>query len=205
MPNTRLSRDGRDDARLVKRCREGDAGAFECLVRKYQDPVFGIAYRMVGDREEAKDLAQETFTNAFEGIDTFNSRMPFRAWLYRIGANASIDHLRRRGRVRDIPVEVAAAAGDSYGNQGEYGVVIELPGPETDIPENVSVTNETSGLVWDALEQLPDHYRAAIVLHHMEGVSYAEIGRVLGVPRNTAKTWGHRARGLLCEALEGVV
>jgi len=205
MPNTRLSRDGRDDARLVKRCREGEAGAFEGLVLKYQDPMYSIAYRMVGDCEEARDLAQETFVRAFEGIDTFNIRMSFRAWLYRIGTNASIDHLRRRGRWRDVPVETAVTAGDPAGNRSGYGVVIELPGPETDIPENVSVSNETSGFVWDALMELPDNYRVVIVLHHMEGLSYTEIGRVLGVPRNTAKTWGHRARGLLCKALEGVV
>jgi len=205
MPKTRLSRDGRDDARLVKKCWEGDAGAFESLVRKYQDSVYSIAYRMVGDREEARDLAQETFTKAFEGIETFNTRMPFRAWLYRIGANASIDHLRRRGRLRDFPVEAAVAAGDTRGRRAEFGVVIELPGPEADIPENVSMSKETSGLVWDALRDLPDNYRAVIVLHHMEGMSYSEIGKVLEVPRNTAKTWGHRARGILCEALEGVV
>lgn len=205
MPNTRLSREGRDDARQVRRCREGDTGAFESLVQRYQDPVYSIAYRMVGDREEAKDLAQETFTKAFEGIETFNARMPFRAWLYRIGTNAAIDHLRRRGRARDIPVEVAVAAGDPNGRPGKYGVVIELPGPEAEIPENVSVTNETSDFVWGALTELPENYRAVVVLHHMEGMSYAEIGKVLGVPRNTAKTWGHRARGILCEALEGVV
>jgi RNA polymerase sigma-70 factor, ECF subfamily len=205
MPNTRLSRDGRDDVRLVKRCRQGDTGAFEALVRKYQDPVYSIAYRMVGDREEARDLAQETFVRAFEGIETFNTRMLFRSWLYRIGANASIDHLRRRGRSRDIPVEIAVAAGGAAGGREGYGVVIELPGPDSDIPENVSVSNETSGMVWQALEELPENYRAVMVLHHMEGMSYAEIGRVLGVPRNTAKTWGHRARGLLCESLEGVV
>jgi RNA polymerase sigma-70 factor (ECF subfamily) len=205
MPNSRLSRDGREDVRLVKRCREGDAGAFETLVRKYQDPVYSIAYRMVGDREEARDLAQETFVRAFEGIETFNTRMSFRSWLYRIGANASIDHLRSRGRSRDLPVEIAIAAGDTTGNPARYGVVIELRGPEADIPENVSVSNETSGQVWEALEELPENYRAVVVLHHMEGMSYAEIGRVLGVPRNTAKTWGHRARGLLCESLEGVV
>jgi RNA polymerase sigma-70 factor (ECF subfamily) len=201
-----LSRDGREDARLVKICREGDAGAFEGLVRKYQDPVYSIAYRMVGDREEARDLAQETFVRAFEGIETFNTRLSFRAWLYRIGANAAIDHLRRRkGKWRDVPVEIAVAAGDAAGDQSHYGVVIELPGPEADIPENVSVSNETSVMVWDALMDLPEHYRAVVVLHHMEGMSYSEIGKVLGVPRNTAKTWGHRARGILCEALEGVV
>jgi RNA polymerase sigma-70 factor, ECF subfamily len=205
MPNSRLSRDGREDVRLVRRCREGDASAFEELVRRYQGPVYSIAYRMVGDREEARDLAQEAFVRAYEGIDTFNTRMSFRSWLYRIGTNVAIDHLRRKGRFTDIPVEVAVAAGEPTGGGRGMGIVIELRGSEAEIPENVSLSNETAGIVWDALDGLPDNYRAVIVLHHMEGLSYSEIGKVLGVPRNTAKTWGHRARGLLCETLEGVV
>lgn len=200
-----MSRDGREDVRLVKRCREGDNSAFEELVRRYQGPVYSIAYRMVGDREEARDLAQETFVRAYEGIETFNTRMSFRSWLYRIGTNAAIDHLRRRGRFTDVPVEIAVAAGEAPRGGGGMGVVIELRGSEEDIPENVSLSRETAGIVWDALDGLPDNYRAVIVLHHMEGLSYSEIGKVLGVPRNTAKTWGHRARGLLCETLEGVV
>ena len=205
MPKTRLSRDGREDARLVKRCRQGDTGAFEGLVYKYQDNVYNIAYRMVGDREQARDLTQETFTRAFEGIDSFNTRMLFRSWLYRIGTNASIDQLRRRGKYRDLPVEIAVAAGAGAPEDNGYGVVIELPASEAEIPENVSVSNEIASMVWGALEELPGKYRAVIVLHHIEGKSYAEIGRVLGVPRNTAKTWGHRARNMLCESLEGVV
>lgn len=191
--------------RLVRRCREGDTEAFESLVRKYQDPVFSIAYRMVGDREEARDLAQESFIRAYEAIDSYNSKMPFRSWLYRICTNASIDLLRRRGKVRSVPVEAAVVNGDEQGRAGEFRTTLELAGPESDIPENVSVANEISGYVWDALGKLPENYRAVIILHHMEGISYTEIGDVLGVPRNTAKTWGHRARGLLCEALEGVV
>lgn len=200
MPVSRLAGEGREDARLVRKCREGEPLAFEALVRKYQDPVFSIAYRMVGDREEARDLAQETFVKALEGLDTFNTRMPFRSWLYRVCANASIDYLRRRVKRQPVPVETVAAE-----EPGGYGVVIELRGPEREIPENVSLSNETALTVREALKELPANYRAVIVLHHMEGLSYAEIGQVLGVPRNTAKTWGHRARGMLCESLEGVV
>jgi RNA polymerase sigma-70 factor (ECF subfamily) len=205
MATTRLSRDSREDARLVKGCREGDARAYELLVRKYQDPVFSIAYRMVGDREDARDLAQETFVRALEGIDTFNIRMPFRAWLFRICTNAVIDHLRKYGKVRDIPVEMAVAAGAGPFDGGECAVVIEMPGSDTEIPENISVANETAVTVREALMDLPEHYRAVVVLHHMEGMSYSEISRVMEVPRNTAKTWGHRARALLCDTLEGVV
>ena len=189
---------------MVKDIREGDERAFEALVRKYQDQVFNVAYRMVGDREEALDLAQETFIKAYQGLDSFNTRMPFRAWLLRIGTNSAIDHLRRRGRGRQVPAE-AMAQGQWAPGPANVSLAFDPPGPDKDIPENVSVSNETAGIVQEALSELPDNYKAVMVLHHMEGMSYSQIGAVMGVPRNTAKTWGHRARGLLCEALEGVI
>ncbi|MHB8894671.1 MAG: RNA polymerase sigma factor [Candidatus Geothermincolia bacterium] len=205
MPNKRLSRDGREDARLVRECRDGDERAFEALVLKYQDQVFGVAYRMVSDREEAMDVAQETFIKAFQGLDSFDARMPFRAWLLRIGTNSSIDHLRRRNRSREVRTDGQYPVGDWSAGPANATLAFDPPGPDTDIPENISMSNETAGVVRTALDGLPEKYKAVMVLHHMEGMSYSEIGKVMGVPRNTAKTWGHRARGLLCEALEGVM
>jgi len=202
MPNSRLSRDAREDARLVRECLGGDDGAFEALVLKYQDQVFNVACRMVGD-SEAMDVAQEAFIKAYQGLETYKPAMPFRAWLLRIGTNAAIDSLRRRSRGRDVPSEMMVSAGN--GADGTTAAAFDPPGPDTDNPEAVSVSNETARVVHHALKGLPDNYRVVMVLHHMEGLSYSEIARVMGVPRNTAKTWGHRARGLLCEALEGVM
>jgi len=203
MAEVRLSLDGIQDARLVKASRAGDERAFEALVLKYQDQVFNVVYRMVGDRQEAMDLAQETFIKAFQGLDSFNQGMPFRAWLLRIGTNSAIDLLRRRGRARDVRID-AEGVGEPAArglSPGEF----EPRAPASEIPENVSLARETAEVVTKALEMLPDNYKAVVVLHHMEGLSYSEIGRVLGVPRNTAKTWGRRARGLLCDTLEGVM
>lgn len=205
MPNSRLSRDGREDARLVRECREGDERAFEALVLKYQDQVFGVAYRMVSDREEAMDIAQETFIKAYQALDSFDAGMPFRAWLLRIGTNSSIDLLRRRNRSREVKTDRQYAYGQWMSGPAAGTTAFDPPGPDSDIPENISMSNETAEVVRGALERLPGKYKAVMVLHHMEGLSYSEIGKVMGVPRNTAKTWGHRARGLLCEALEGVM
>jgi DNA-directed RNA polymerase specialized sigma24 family protein len=108
MHSSRLSRDGREDARLVRECRDGDDRAFETLVLKYQDQVISVVYRMVSDREEAMDISQETFIKAYQGLHTFDAKMPFRAWLLKIGTNAAIDNLRRRGRGRDTPPEPLA-------------------------------------------------------------------------------------------------
>ena len=104
----------------------------------------------------------------------------------------------------EVSLEMTYDARD-YTGEGNKARVIEFPARSSEMPENVSVANETSQDVWLALRELPDNYRAVLVLHHMEGMSYAEIARVLGVPRNTAKTWGHRARAILCESLEGVI
>jgi RNA polymerase sigma-70 factor (ECF subfamily) len=202
MPRSRYSREVREDARLVESCRDGEVEVFASLVRKYQDSVYSVAYRMVGDSDEAADVSQETFIKAFESLDTYETRWPFRPWVLRIATNAAIDHLRRR-KNREVPLEMTPEWGrDADGGSAR---VIEFPGRESEIPENVSMANETAEMVHSALAGLPDNYRTVLVLHHMEGMSYREIARVLGVPRNTAKTWGHRARALLCDSLEEVI
>lgn len=196
-----MSKEGREDARLARCARQGDADAFTLLVEKYQDRVYNVVYRMVGDRQEALDLAQDTFVRAFEGLHGFNARKPFGAWLLRIATNASIDRLRRRARTGEMHYAALGGAGaDEAG-----AVVMELPGAEAEIPENVIVRNETADIVQRVLLGLPANYRAVLVLHHMEGLSYTEIAGVLGVPKNTAKTWAHRARKMLVDSLEEVV
>src|SRR5450759_2548063 len=128
MPNSRLSRDAREDARLVRECLGGDDGAFEALVLKYQDQVFNVACRMVGD-SEAMDVAQEAFIKAYQGLETYKPGMPFRAWLLRIGTNAAIDSLRRRSRGRDVPSEMMVSAGN--GADGTTAAAFDPPGPDT--------------------------------------------------------------------------
>jgi RNA polymerase sigma-70 factor (ECF subfamily) len=195
MTPSRLSRDRREEARLVARCRKGDVDAFAALVETYQDAVYRMIYRMVGDREEARDLAQEAFIRAFEGLETFNVRKPFRPWMYRIAANAAIDYLRRQDHPEDVPLEtVFDVAADR-----------ESPVPGPDEPESAALSREVSDTVWRELLRLQVKWRAAIVLHHMEGMNYSEIGDILGVPGNTAKTWAHRAKRELCRSLEGVI
>ncbi|MBN1289547.1 MAG: sigma-70 family RNA polymerase sigma factor [Actinobacteria bacterium] len=198
----KLMLEGREDTRAVRECLQGKIEAFEFLVKKYQDPVYYIAYRMVSNQEEAKDLAQETFVKAFEKLDTFNMKMPFRSWLYKICSNLTIDNLRGR-KGREISVRIANDARETEGGRNMH--LAEFVAPEREIPENVSLSNDISRYVQEALDGLPENYRLVMVLHHMEGLNYAEIGKVLGVPRNTVKTWAHRARGELCGSLKGVV
>jgi len=201
MPYT-LSADALEDARLVRSCRRGDTGAFAELVEKYQDGIYSVAYRMVGDREEARDIAQDTFVKALEGMGRFRERMPFRPWLYRIATNASIDHLRSARRNRQVALESSAG-----GDDAPVARVIRMEPRASlrDGPEQAAIDNELREVVHRAIDELPEKYKAVVVLHHMEGLSYTEVGKVLGVPGNTAKTWGTRARALLCDSLKEVV
>lgn len=195
MTPRRLSRDGSEEARLVVRCRQGEVETFAALVEKYQDGVYRVIYQMVGDREQARDLAQEAFIRAFEGLGTFNVRKPFRPWICRIAANVAIDYLRRQDHPNDVPLEAGYDAGADR----------ESPVPESDGPESAALSREVSDIVWRELLRLQVKWRAAIVLHHMEGMNYQEVGVILGVPGNTAKTWVHRAKRELCRSLEGVI
>jgi RNA polymerase sigma-70 factor (ECF subfamily) len=195
MTPRRLSRDGSEEARLVARCRQGEVEAFATLIERYQDGVYRVIYRMVGDREEARDLAQEAFIRAFEGLGTFNVRKPFRPWMWRIAANVAIDYLRRQDHPNDVPLEAVF----------DVDADREPQVSESDGPESAALSREVSDIVWRELLRLQVNWRAAIVLHHMEGISYSDIGDILGVPRNTAKTWAHRAKGELCRSLEGVI
>jgi RNA polymerase sigma-70 factor, ECF subfamily len=197
-----LSADALEDARLVRSCRRGDLDAFAELVEKYQDGVYGVVYRMTGDREEARDIAQDTFVKALDGMGRFREHMPFRPWLYRIATNASIDHLRSARRTRQVALE-SCAGGDSTPLAGV--VRLEPRASLREVPEQAALDNELREIVNRAIDDLPEQYKAVVVLHHLEGLSYTEVGKVLGVPGNTAKTWGTRARALLCDSLKEVV
>lgn len=200
MPRKTSKRDSREDARLVRSYRQGDGEAFAALLERYEDPVYNITYRMVGDREEARDLAQEAFVRAYERIDSFDPSLPFSAWIYRIATNAAIDHLRRR---KGGQVSIDTAFDD--GQPSALDRAAARAAPDAGLPESVTISNEVSRVVRGAVLLLPENYRAVVVLHHLEELSYSEVGRVMGIPKNTAKTWARRARAILCESLEGVI
>src|SRR5262245_26712646 len=91
-----------EDAELVQACRQGDDDAFGALVDRYQKPIFNVALRMVGDSEDAKDIAQTVFLKAYENLANYDSRFKFYSWIYRIAINESINHLHRRDRVEPL-------------------------------------------------------------------------------------------------------
>ena len=169
------------DAALVQRCRNGDGDGFATLVRRYERPVFNLAFRMLGDREEARDVAQAAFLKALESLHRFDPRYRFFSWLYRIALNEALDVIGRRGRQTEL-TDVHAADDD---------------------PARDAQRADLGAQVRGALAALTPDHRAVLVLRHYQELSYEEIGRVLELPDATVKSRLYEARERLRSRLAG--
>jgi RNA polymerase sigma-70 factor, ECF subfamily len=185
----------RDDKELIARARQGDEAAYRVLLERYERPVFSICIRMVRNREEAQDLAQEAFMKVFAMLDRYNPAYAFSSWLFKITSNLCIDSIRKR-RIDTLPMDqpVETPGGSEYARQYES--------PDDD-PEGVYVKNEKMQQLSEAVDALPPHYRLMIVLRHQQDLSYEEIAETLEVPLGTVKARIHRAREMLKSKLAG--
>jgi len=193
---SRESSDG-EDRDLVRRSLDGNEGAFERLVRRYQAPVLNLAYRIVKDWDESQDVAQEAFVKAYGALNRYDATYPFRVWLFRIATNVAIDHLRRR-RGGTISLDAPRYPGDD--DAGWEIADTDSPGPSDGIE-----SAERREILDVALAKLPPPLRAAIVLRHVEDLSYEEIAATLGVPLGTVKIRIHRGREALARILKRYV
>lgn len=180
----------REDAQLIRRCLKGDQRSYERLLEKYRAPVFSICMRMVRNRDDAEDLAQDVFIKIFNILDRYNPSFPFSSWLYRITSNLCIDFLRKNKRTvysLDKPVD---------GEDGEMSR--QLPSGEIG-PEREMELKEDMVTLENAIKQLPEHYRMIVLLRHQGHLSYDEISETLGIPLGTVKARIHRARKLIVD------
>jgi RNA polymerase sigma-70 factor (ECF subfamily) len=150
------------------------------LVERYQGAVFGLCYRMLGQREDAEDIAQDAFLRAFRSLKGWDAARPLKPWLLTIAANRCRTFLEKRGR---YPVSASAAVESAAETD---------PDPATDLAEELQA----------AIEKLREDYRACFILFHQQELSCAQIGEILGCPEGTVKTWLHRARKELAEHLQ---
>jgi RNA polymerase sigma-70 factor (ECF subfamily) len=183
-----------EDIQLVARARAGDERAFRTLLEKYERAVFSICLRMVRNREEATDLAQESFIKTFGSLDRYNPEYAFSSWLFKITSNLCIDHLRKRRITTfamDDPVE---------SEKGEFTRQYVAPDPP---PDETFSRNEKMQKLEKGIAALPEHYRIMLVLRHQEDLSYEEIAESLAIPLGTVKARIHRAREMLKTILEG--
>ena len=171
---------------LAERSQRGDLDAYGELVQLHQGGVFSVCYRMLGDRGDAEDAAQETFIRAHERLQLFDTQRPFGPWVRRVAANLCINRLqilKDPGLRFDEEIEVAHAASGLS-------------------PEAAMEQIEEGELVWRAVLSLPAHYRAVIELRHFQELNYEEIARTLEMPVGKVKVHLHRARKLLAMRLQ---
>jgi RNA polymerase sigma-70 factor (ECF subfamily) len=182
------------DIELVNRWKNGDDAAFEQLVKRHEQLVFRLLMRMMGNREEAEDVAQETFLSLHRHGRRFRAESRFSTFVYRVAANAALNRRRSlgRGRARLQKLQVRNAAGD------------DLPTSPRN-PEDATAGAELSGRVREALQALTPSLRMPVILYDIEGLSYGEIAKVLGVAEGTVKSRIHRARKALREELRSLL
>ena len=184
------------DQDVVLEARAGRQAAYRELVRRYERPIFSLIYRMVRNREQAEDLSQETFVKALNAIESYRPEYKFSSWIFKIANNVSIDHLRRReldtlsldGSPHALTPEAIQASALQLGDRQETALE-ELE------------AKELGGEIEQAIATLRPEYRACILLRHVEGRPYEEIATMLDLPLGTVKTYIHRARGELRQAL----
>jgi len=182
------------DAELIAQWQAGDASAFERLVRNHERNVFRLLYRMLGSREEAEDAAQEAFLSLHRHGHRFRREARFSTFLYRVAANAALNRRRSRSRARAREIELA--------QRHASGVQIHAAPRD---PEDAAHGVEIQDRVQQALLQLPDELRVAVVLYDIEGQSYKDIADTLDIPEGTVKSRIHRARLGLRERLRELV
>jgi RNA polymerase sigma-70 factor (ECF subfamily) len=170
-----------DDVVWVARCLRGDSSAFEAIVRRYERALFSVAYRLLGDYEDARDATQNALLRAYEGLDTYDPNRRFFSWIYRIAVNECLNARRARRPGEPLSDHLEAAPAD---------------GPL----QNVEAM-ERSESIDAALVRLSEEHRLVVVLRHFADLSYTEISEAIGVPEKTVKSRLFEARQRLGDLL----
>ena len=184
------------DHELVTFARSGSEKAYRELLDRYQRPVFSLVYRMVRDREQAEDLAQETFVKVFNHLENYNPKYKFSSWIFKIASNLAIDTLRKK------TPETVSLDGSRYAQTNEEIESTRISIASSDEnPEQLLESKELGQEIESAIGQLRAEYRTAILLRHVEGRPYEEIAEIMEIPLGTVKTYIHRARTELRDLL----
>lgn len=191
--------DNLSDNELMMMAKDGSEEAFAMVVDRHKAGVTAFIFRMVGNQEDAIDLAQESFVRIFLAIGRYRSDHAFSTYLYRIASNLAISELRKRKRRRLMSL-TWITGGDAGGEE------FEIPIPSTDRgPEDNALDDERRAVIESAILSLPERYRAPIVLRDINDLSYEEIAKALGLGIGTTKSRISRARAMLREKLSGYI
>jgi RNA polymerase sigma-70 factor (ECF subfamily) len=190
-----------DEARLIERLVARDERAFNALVRAYERRVFALLLRMIGNRAEAEDLAQEVFVQVFKAIGTFRGESKLSTWLYRIAINLCKNrskYLRVRHAGEQDPIEDLQDRVPLGAARGSNVAQIERP-------DEMIEGKQVERIVQQAILQLEPTFRECLVLRDVEDLSYEEIGAITGLPEGTVKSRIHRGRAQLKELVEAAL
>ena len=179
----------------IKQVLKGDQNAYADIVNLYQHKLYQICYRMLGNKQEAEDIAQEAFVRAYINLHSYDQKRKFSTWLYRIATNLCIDRIRKKKPDYYLDAEVAGTDGlDMYS---------QIAADEK-LPEDVVTQMELQDRIQYEISRLPDKYRSVIVLKYIEELSLQEISEILDMPLGTVKTRIHRGREALRKQLSNL-
>jgi RNA polymerase sigma-70 factor (ECF subfamily) len=178
-----------EDARILRGLRAGIEGAYEDLIARYQQPVYGIAYRLLGNPADASDVVQEVFLKVFRGVRSFREHSSLRTWMYRIAVNEAHNHHRWFSRHCRREVAMDDAAGVS--------TALESAAHPGRSPFDHALESENRTLIEEALANINPVFRTAVVLRDIENLSYEEIAEILQVSMGTVKSRILRGREAL--------
>jgi RNA polymerase sigma-70 factor (ECF subfamily) len=179
------------EKRLIRDLKKGEPRAFERMVHLHQDRVFGLCLRMMGDPEEAEDLAQEVFLTVFTSIRTFREESLLSTWIYRITRNHCLNRikfLKRRAHEKKQSLEDTQQA-DLTGEDIHQPVASKVPRPD-----RLAEGKQLEVIIQEQIDQLTEEHRELIVLRDLEHLTYEEIQDITGLPAGTVKSRLHRAR-----------
>lgn len=174
------------DRELVRSAQRGDGQAFRRLVEKYQRRVYQLALGMLKDSDDAMDIAQETFVRVHRYLPSFKGDSSFFTWTYRIAMNLCLDAQRRKGRAERVDVEQE--------NEADLEAAMDPPSHALAGPQRQALNEELKGKIEEALQSLSENHRAILLLREMEGLSYEELAKVLGIRKGTVMSRLFHAR-----------
>lgn len=179
---------------LIKKSQSGDVESFELLISSYDKRAYNIAYRIMGNDEDAKDMAQDALIRVFKSLKDFKGQAAFSTWLYRIVTNVCLDELRRRKNEKYVSIDSTI-----HTDSGELHM--ELCS-DKETPESIYEVVEQREMIRKAIRELNEDYRSVIVLRDIQGFSYEEISGILSCSLGTVKSRINRGRAMLRDKLK---
>ena len=195
------SRGIRPDVALLQKAQRGDRGAYGQIILLYQDRLYNAVLRLMGDREEARELTQEAFTRGLMKLDTFRGDASPYTWLFRIAVNLAISQLRKVQRVRVFSLDRPSAARQDREDDQASGLIDRVAQDKAETPPQKVERRERDEAVLAALGRLDAEYRAVLVMRDIEGFDYQQMADILALPLGTLKSRLFRARLALRDEL----